>query len=168
SYELLDEDQRRCFRRLAQMSYPVSIDVLAAITEVRRDEAAAIAAGLARRSLVEVLPDGRFDMLSPIRRHGVLLAADTEDAPRTRKALMAWADGVAPEHTNFGAGDAPWLPDLPAMRTAISAACEDPATRGLGYALANRIFSSLYTAMRAREAVEVLEGVLVSGDGPGA
>lgn len=168
SYELLDETQRRCFRRLAQMQSPVSIEVLAAITEVDRTEASLTAAGLVRRSLIEVLPDGRLDMLSPIRRHGAMLAASTDDAARTRAALIAWADGVAPAHTNFGAGDAPWLHDLPVMRAAISAACADPATRDLGYSLANRIFSSLYTAMRAREAVEILEGVLVSGDGPGA
>ena len=41
-----------------------------------------------------------------------------------------------------------------------------PETRDTGYGLANRVFSSLYTAMRAREAVEILEEVLVSGDGP--
>ena len=34
--------------------------------------------------------------------------------------------------------------------------------------MANRIFSSLYTSMRAREAVEILEGALASGDGPPA
>lgn len=168
SYQLLDEDQRRCFRRLAQLSTPVSIDVLAAIIEEDRGHAGLMAAALARRSLIEVLPDGRFDMLSPIRREGALLAAATDDAARLDAALISWADAHAPTHTNFGAGDAPWLVDLPVMRMAISAACADPATRDLGYSLANRIYSSLYTAMRAREAVEILEGVLRSGDGPGA
>ncbi|WP_162794327.1 helix-turn-helix transcriptional regulator [Nocardioides houyundeii] len=167
SYDLLDEDHQRCFRRLAQMQTPVSIAVLAAITEVDRAEASRLGTGLARRSLVEVLPDGRFDMLSPIRRHGAFLTASTQDSARTRAALIAWADSVAPDHDNVGAGDAAWLPDLPVMRAAISAACADPTTRDLGYALANRIFSALYTSMRAREAVEILEGVLVSGDGPG-
>ena len=32
--------------------------------------------------------------------------------------------------------------------------------------MANRIFSSLYTSMRTRDAVEILEGALASGDGP--
>ena len=168
SYELLDDDQQLCFRRMAQMSSPVSIDVLAEIAGVSRDGAAALAARLVRRSLLEVLPDGRFDMLSPIRRHGTFLTATTDDDAQARAGLLRWADRVAPDHENFGAADAPWLADLPAMRTAILRACADPATRDTGYALANRVFSSLYTSMRAREAVEILEATLVSGDGPAA
>ena len=54
------------------MSSPVSLEVLAEITGVGRDEATVIAAALVRRSLVELMPDGRFDMLTPIRRHGAL------------------------------------------------------------------------------------------------
>ena len=166
SYELLDEDQRRCFRRMAHMRSPVSIDVLAEITGVDRARAAGLAAGLVRRSLLEVLPDGRFDMLSPIRRHGTYVTASTEDAARVREGMVRWADRVAPDHVNYGAADEPWLLDLPVMRRAILEACAEPTTRDVGYQLANRIFSSLYTAMRTREAVEILEGCLVSGDGP--
>ncbi|WP_426245226.1 LuxR C-terminal-related transcriptional regulator [Nocardioides sp. LHG3406-4] len=168
SYELLDDDQQRCFRRMAQMTSPVSIDVLAEIAEVSRETATSLAARLVRRSLLEVLPDGRFDMLSPIRRHGTFLAASTDDAAQVHAGLLRWADRVAPDHDNFGAADAPWLADLPVMRTAILGACADPATRDTGYALANRVFSSLYTSMRAREAVEILEAAIVSGDGPAA
>ena len=168
SYELLDEEQRRCFRRLAQMTVPVSIDVLADIVGVPRDHAAGLAAGLARRSLIEVRPDGRLDMLTPIRRHGTILAGSTDDAAQAAQGLIRWADRVAPVDLNYGAADAPWLADLKVMRAAITAAVADPATRDLGYGLANRVFSSLYTAMRAREAVEILEEVIVSGDGPAA
>lgn len=168
SYELLDADQQRCFRRMSQMVTPVSIEVLAEIVEVDRAQAASLAGGLARRSLLEVLPDGRFNMLSPIRRHGTFLTASTDDGARAREGLVRWADRVAPRGFNEGAGDAPWLADLPVMRAAIAAACSDPVTRAQGYGLANRVFSSLYTAMRAREAVEILEGVLLSGDGPAA
>ena len=168
SYLLLDDDQQRCFRRMSTLSFPISTEVLAAILDVDRGRAAELAAGLARRSLVEVLPDGRIDLLSPIRRHGTFLTASTDDAEVTRRQLVAWADRVAPVEMNEGAADAPWLADLSAMRAAIAAACADPATRDHGYALANRIYSSLYTAMRAGEAVEILEGVLVSGDGPAA
>ncbi|PUA80328.1 LuxR C-terminal-related transcriptional regulator [Nocardioides currus] len=166
SYELLDADQQRCFRRMSQMTSPVSIDVLAEITGVSRDEAAAIAGGLVRRSLLELLPDGRFDMLSPIRRHGHFLTASTDDRDLTRQALLTWADRVAPADFNTGAADEAWLGDLAVMKSAIAAACADAGTRGLGYALANRVFSSLYTSMRARDAVEILEATLVSGDGP--
>ena len=168
SYALLDADQQRCFRRMAQMTTPVSIEVLAEISDVSREVAAPVAARLVRRSLLEVLPDGRFDMLSPIRRHGAFLAASTDDAARARAGLLRWADRVAPDHENFGAADAPWLADLPVMRNAVLAACADPTTRDTGYGLANRIFSSLYTSMRTREAVEILEAALVSGDGPAA
>ncbi|PVG83363.1 hypothetical protein DDE18_08705 [Nocardioides gansuensis] len=167
-YELLDPDQQRCFRRLSQMSAPVSIDVLAEISGVDRVRASELAAGLVRRSLVEVRPDGCFDMLSPIRRYGALLAASTDDGHRVLEGVLRWADRVAPQDTNTGAADAPWLADLPVMRDAILAACADPGTRDVGYGLANRIFSSLYTAMRAREAVEILEATLLSGDGPAA
>ena len=168
SYELLDDDQKRCFRRMSQMTTPVSIDVLAEISGVPREEAVSLAARLVRRSLLEVLPDGRFDMLSPIQRHGTFLTASTDDGVQARTALLRWADRVAPDHDNYGAADAPWLADLPAMRTAVLGACADASTRHTGYDLANRVFSSLYTSMRAREAVEILEAALVSGDGPAA
>ena len=168
SYELLEEEQQRCFRRMAQMSSPVSIDVLAEITGVDRDRAATIATALVRRSLLELMPDGRFDMLTPIRRHGQFLTASTDDAVETRRALLRWADRVAPAELNTGAADAAWLSDLPVMRTAIQAACAEADTRPLGYGLANRVFGSLYTSMRARDAVEILEATLISGDGPAA
>ena len=106
SYELLDEDQQRCFRRLAHMTSPVSLEVLAEITGVGRDEATTLAAALVRRSLVEVMPDGRFDMLTPIRRHGTFLTASTDDREETRRALLRWADRVAPAELNSGAADA--------------------------------------------------------------
>lgn len=166
SYELLDPDQQLCFRRMAQMTSPVSIDVLAEISGVDRERAITLAGGLVRRSLLELMPDGRFDMLTPIRRHGQFLTASTDDREQARRALLTWADRVAPADFNTGAADAPWLNDLPVMRAAITTACADPATRTLGYGLANRVFSSLYTSMRARDAVEILEATLVSGDGP--
>ena len=166
SYELLDPDQQRCFRRLSHLSSPASLEVLAEVTGVGRDEALGIATALVRRSLLEVLPDGRFDMLTPIRRHGTLLTASTDDRDQTQDALLRWADRVAPQELNTGAGDASWLTDLPVMRSTITSACADPGTRPLAYGIANRIFSSLYTSMKAREAVEILETALVSGDGP--
>ncbi len=168
SYELLDDSQQRCFRRLAHLTSPVSLDILVEITDVGRDQASSLASALVRRSLIELLPDGRFDMLTPIRTHGVFLTASTDDRDATQRALLRWADRVAPTDSNTGAADAPWLGDLPVMRATIARACEHPGTRPLGYALANRIFSSLYTSLRARDALEILELVLVSGDGPAA
>jgi len=166
SYELLDEDQQRCFRRLSTMSVPVSIEVLAALSEVDVDTGRDLALGLVRRSLVESRPDGRIDMLVPIRRHGAFLIASTDDEAAAGRALVRWADSVLPREMNTGAADAAWLADLPTMRRAVAAACHDPALRDDGYALANRAFSSLYTAMRARDAAEILETALLSGDGP--
>lgn len=166
SYELLDEDQQRCFRRLSTMSVPVSIEVLAALSEVDVETGRDLALGLARRSLVEPRPDGRIDMLVPIRRHGAFLIASTDDEAAAGRALVRWADSVLPQEMNTGAADAAWLADLPTMRRAVAAACHDPALRDDGYALANRAFSSLYTAMRARDAAEILETALLSGDGP--
>ncbi len=166
SYELLDADQQRCFRRLSTLSAPASIAVLAAVTGVDEATGRDLALGLAQRSLVEPLPDGRIDMLVPVRRHGALLAARADDEALARRGLVTWADRVLPRDMNTGAADADWLADLPMLRGAVAAACASPETRDHGYALANRAFSSLYTAMRAGEAAEVLETALTSGDGP--
>lgn len=166
SYQLLDDDQRRCFRRLSTLTVPVSLVVLAAITEVDLASGRDLALALARRSLVEATPDGRIDMLVPIRRHGHLLTSSTDDEAAVRRALIRWADCVLPADMNTGAAKAPWLDDVPLMRLAVRAACGVPETRDHGYALANRAFSSLYTAMRTREAAEILEIAITSGDGP--
>jgi len=167
SYQLLTTDQQRAFRRISAMKTPVGLDVIGDITDaVDRSTAATLAYDLVRRSLLQVERDGRFDMLAPIRRHGAFLIASTDDAARARDGLLRWAERVVPTDVNVGGSDAPWLADLPVMRSAIEAAVASPATRDRGYALANAIFSTLYTAMRAREAVEILEGVLTSGDGP--
>ena len=166
SYELLDDLQKQAFRRLAVMNQPVSLDVLADITGVPRAEAAQLASALARRSLVEVHSDGRFDMLAPIRSCGRTLVSSTDDRAEALAGLLRWADRVTPSDNMSGAADESWLAEMGVMRQAIAAACADPATRPLGYRVANNIFSSLYTAMRAREAVEILESVLASGDGP--
>jgi len=166
SYDLLDDRQKECFRRLAVMDHPVSLDVLADISGVSRAEAAQLASGLARRSLVEVQSDGRFDMLAPIRSHGRSLAAETDDRAQAMAGILRWAERVTPSDNMSGAADESWLREMGVMRQAIAAACADEPTRPLGYRLANNLFSSLYTAMRAREAVEILEYVLASGDGP--
>jgi DNA-binding CsgD family transcriptional regulator/tetratricopeptide (TPR) repeat protein len=166
SYALLDDQQKRAFRRLGVMDQPVSLDVLADIIAVPRAEAAQLASALARRSLVEVHSDGRFDMLAPIRSCGRALVRDTDDRAEALAGLLRWAERVTPSDSLSGAADESWLAEMDVMRQAIAAACAEPATRPLGYRLANNIFSSLYTAMRAREAVEILESVLASGDGP--
>ena len=111
--------------------------------------------------------DGRVDLLSPVREAALDLA-DGDDHAAALTGLLRWADRIAPDHDNFGAADEPWLVDLPAMRHAVLTACASAGTRDLGYALANRIFSSLYTSMRTRDAVEIMESVLNSGDGPAA
>ena len=130
------------------MAVPVSLTVLAAITEVDVESGRDLALALAGRSLVETISDGRIDMLVPIRRHGAQLTASTDDEAAVRRALVRWADGVLPEEMNVGAADAAWLTDLATLRLAVEAACGAPETRDHGYALANRAFSSLYTAMR--------------------
>jgi len=168
SYDLLDEGQQQCFRRLATVGQPVNLDVLGDICEVPRAEAVQLAAALARRSLVELHPDGRFDMLAPLREVGVQLGIGSGDREAACAGLVRWAERVVPQEVNTGAADAPWLRAVPLLEAAVRNLCEDEATRAQGYALANRAFSSLYTAMRAREALKLLEAVLDSGDGPPA
>jgi DNA-binding CsgD family transcriptional regulator len=168
SYELLDEEQQQCFRRVAAVGHPVNLDALADICVVSRAQAVQLASALARRSLVEVHPDGRLDMLRPLREAGVRLGADTTDPEAAMSGLVRWAERAVPQEANTGAADAPWLRDMPLLQVAVRHLCADEATRAQGYALANRAFSSLYTAMRAKEALELLEAVLDSGDGPPA
>ena len=165
AHDLLDAASATALRRIGLLDFQVGLGVLARVLDVSVPEAAELAGNLVRRSLVEVDREGRFDMLSPIRGRARALARP-DDVAAVGAGLLAWAQANAPEHDNYGAADAEWLRDLPAMRHAVLTACADPATRADGYSVANRIFSSLYTSMRAREAVEILEGALASGDGP--
>lgn len=167
AHEMLDEASAAALRRIGLLDFPVGLGVLAHVLGCPVPRAAELAGNLVRRSLLEVDPRGQFDMLSPIRGRARTLA-HPEDVAAVGSGLLRWAQGHAPDHDNYGAADAEWLRDLPAMRHAVLTACADPETRAEGYSVANRIFSSLYTSMRTREALEILEGALASGDGPSA
>ncbi len=165
AHALLDEASAAALRRIGLLDFPVGLGVLAGVLHLPVPAAAELAGSLVRRSLLEVDGRGRFDMLSPIRGRARTLAR-SDDIAAVEAGLLGWARDHAPAHDNYGAADAEWLSDLPAMRHAVLTACAHPQTRGDGYSVANRIFSSLYTSMRTREAVEILEGALASGDGP--
>ena len=167
AHQLLDPDSATALRRIGLLDFPAGLGVIADVMGLSTSEVAGLAGNLVRRSLLEVGPDGRFDMLSPIRGRARALA-EPSDRAGVEAGLLRWAERHAPEHDNYGAADAAWLDDLPAMRQAVRSACASPATRSAGYSIANRIFSSLYTSMRTRDAVEILEGALASGDGPPA
>jgi len=167
AHQLLDPDSATALRRIGLLDFPAGLGVIADVLNRSTSEVAGLAGNLVRRSLLEVGPDGRFDMLSPIRGRARALA-DLDDRAAVDAGLLRWAERHAPEDDNFGAADAAWLDDLPAMRHAVLSACASPATRAAGYSLANRLYSSLYTSMRTRDAVEILEGALASGDGPPA
>lgn len=167
AHALLDDASATALRRIGLLDFPVGLGVLARVLDLPVPEAAELAGDLVRRSLLEVDSRGRFDMLSPIRGRARTLAGP-DDVASVEAGLLGWAQDNAPAHDNFGAADAEWLRDLPAMRHAVLTACANPETRAEGYSVANRTFSSLYTSMRTREAVEILEGALASGDGPPA
>jgi len=167
AHQLLDPDSATALRRIGLIDFPAGLGVIADVLDRPTSEVAGLAGNLVRRSLLVVGPDGRFDMLSPIRGRARALA-DAKDRAAVDAGLLRWAQRHAPDHDNYGAADAAWLDDLPAMRHAVLSACASPATRAVGYSLANRLFSSLYTSMRTRDAVEILEGALASGDGPPA
>ena len=167
AHQLLDPDSATALRRIGLIDFPAGLGVIADVLDRPTSEVAGLAGNLVRRSLLVVGPDGRFDMLSPIRGRARALA-DAKDRAAVDAGLLRWAQRHAPDHDNYGAADAAWLGDLPAMRHAVLSACASPATRAVGYSLANRLFSSLYTSMRTRDAVEILEGALASGDGPPA
>ena len=166
SYDLLDPAQQACFRRLAVIGRPVGLDVLADVCGVGRPQAVQLAAALARRSLVEVQPDGRFDLLPPMREAGRLLARETDDAEKALEGLLTWADRVVPKAVNAGSADEPFLSQLALVDSTVRQACAVEATRPRGYAIANRAFPSLSAAMRAREALDMMDAALASGDGP--
>ncbi len=167
AHALLDDASATALRRIGLLDFPVGLGVLAQVLDLPIPETAELAGNLVRRSLLELDHRGHFDMLSPIRGRARTLAVPA-DVAAVDAGLLVWAQGHAPAHDNYGAADAEWLRDLPAMRHAVLTACADPETRAEGYSIANRIFSSLYTSMRTREAVEILEGALASGDGPPA
>ncbi len=166
SYDLLDGAEQQCFRRLAVIGRPVGLDVVADVCGVSRPQAVQLGSALARRSLVEVQPDGTFDMLPPMREVGSALAASTDDAQESLAGLLRWADRAVPQEVNTGSADAPFLTQLSLVATAVRQACAEPETRPRGYAIANRAFPSLSSAMRAREALELMDAALASGDGP--
>lgn len=165
AHDLLDHASATALRRIGLLDFAAGLGVVAHVLGSSDAEAAELAGNLVRRSLLEVDARGHFDMLSPIRGRARALAS-SEDVAAVEAGLLQWAQAHAPDHDNFGAADAEWLDDLPAMRHAVLSACARPETRAEGYSVANRIFSSLYTSMRARDAVEILEGALSSGDGP--
>ncbi len=167
AHALLDGASATALRRIGVLDFPVGLTVLARVLDRPVPATAELAGNLVRRSLLEVDARGHFDMLSPIRGRARALA-DADDIDAVEAGLLGWAQDNAPDHDNYGAADAAWLDDLPAMRCAVLTACARPETRAEGYSVANRIFSSLYTSMRTREAVEILEGALDSGDGPPA
>ncbi len=167
AHDLLDDDSATALRRIGLLGFPVGLGVLARVLDESTHRTAELAGNLVRRSLLEVDSHGRFDMLSPIRGRARALA-QPDDVAAADAGVIGWAQDNAPAHDNYGAADAAWLNDLPAMRHAVLTACSRPETRPVGYSVANRIFSSLYTSMRTRDAVEILEGALASGDGPPA
>ena len=152
AHELLDDSSATALRRIGLLDFPVGLGVLARVLDLPVPEAAELAGNLVRRSLLEVDSRGYFDMLSPIRGRARTLARP-DDVTAVDAGLLGWAQDKAPAHDNYGAADAEWLRDLPAMRHAVLTACANPDTRADGYSVANRIFSSLYTSMRTREAV---------------
>ncbi len=167
AHALLDDASATALRRIGVLDFPAGLGVLARVLDLPEPATAELAGNLVRRSLLEVDQRGHFDMLSPIRSRARAIALP-EDVAAVEAGLLRWAQDNAPAHDNYGAADAEWLRDLPAMRHAVLTACAHPHTRADGYSVANRIFSSLYTSMRTREALEILEAALASGDGPPA
>ena len=167
AYDLLSPRAQLGYRRLAQMVAPVSLDVLADVVGLPRAEVAEIAMTLVSRSLAEVTQARQFDMLAPIRRHGRAIASTSpSDVVEARRGLVRWAERVMALGDDRGAADEPWLADLATMKSVILTAAAEADTLPAAYSLANRSFSPLYTAMLARDAADILEGVVLCGDGP--
>ena len=85
---------------------------------------------------------------------------------RRSPGCSAWADRVVPQAVNAGSADEPFLAQLALVDSAVRQACAVESTRPRGYAIANRAFPSLSSAMRARDALDMMDAALASGDGP--
>lgn len=165
SYAMVDAVTQTAYRRFATLDFAISLDVFAEIAGQPRALAIGTAALLERHSLLEINSEERLRMHVPARRHGLERGQGTDDAQQAGRALIRWADASLPALDEGSASD-PWLSDYPAAAMAIRVAAAQPQTRDLAYDLANRAFGSLYTAMRPRDALALLETVLDSGDGP--
>lgn len=165
SYAMVDPATQAAYRRLGSLGFDVSLDLFAALANQPRALAIGTAAQLERHSLLEISSAERVQMHLPARRHALALARDTSDAAQALSTLVSWSDAALPGADEGSASD-PWLPDYPAVEAAIRCAAADSDTRDLAYDLANRAFGPLYTAMRSRDALTLLETVLDSGDGP--
>ena len=165
SYALVDEATQRAYRRFGTLDFAIGFDVFAALAGQPRALAIGTAAQLERHSLLEISSEERLRMHVPARRHALDLSLDTDDAAAAADALVQWADSALPALDEGSASDA-WLPDFDAVQMAIRTAAADPGRRDHAYNLANRAFGPLYSAMRPRDALALLETVLASGDGP--
>lgn len=162
AYRLLGADCRRLLRRMAALPGPATLDVLGAVAGLVRRDAARAVMELARRSLVEVSSDGRFDLLRPIRERMTALA-EPYDAAAVAQGLLFWAETSLIEQP---AADSPWLGQLPMLRLAVQTASADAATRDRAYRLADAAFPPMFQAVLVGEAAELLQEVLRSGHGP--
>ena len=110
SYDLMDEHVRRACRRLAAMQVPIGLDVFAEVIESSRVQAIAISALLERNSLVVLDVEGRVNMLAPVRRQVMALAAGSDDPAAALAGIIRWADRALPVGDHAGLANAPWLP----------------------------------------------------------
>ena len=97
SHDLLDEDARRLFARLAVFTGGWSLEAAEAICGADLDALAA----LAEASLVKPAGDGRFLMLETIREYALERLDASGDAPALKRAHATFyldvAEGAAPE-----------------------------------------------------------------------
>ena len=102
SLELLDEPEARLFRSLGATRGPVPPGLLAGLVGGDEGTAVRLAAGLVRHSLLEALPDGRFDLLPPLRRIAATLAGDEID--RAAAVAVGGQDEAAAGQPRGGEG----------------------------------------------------------------
>ena len=148
---------------------PVGLDVLADVCGVARSAGRpARLRRWRRRSLVEVGPDGRFDMLPPMREVGL---RPRRGRPTMRQQSLTGAarlgrPGHPPGRERRVGGRAVPVPAGPAsparsVRRVRSRPLDRRATRS-----PTGPSPSLSAAMRAREALDMMDAALASGDGP--
>jgi predicted ATPase/DNA-binding SARP family transcriptional activator len=114
---LLNDAERRFLSTVSVFPGSFELSAAAAVADTPEEEAFALLASLVRQSLVTVVGDGRYRLLSPVRAYAAARAAESSElaAVRTRHvdwvAELAWASWEAGQ----GAQDRRQLGELRAL-----------------------------------------------------
>ncbi len=152
SYHLLDDDERRLFRRLGVFVRGFDLDSVSHVgTDGDPDAAADLVSRLAGRSLLVPERDvaaGRWRMLGPLRAHALDRLTAAAEEPDCRRRHLEWAVATALELERLVEADRPWRSRFDLVADDLRAALDGGA--GSGHA-AHRLARALGHLCYARQ-----------------